>query len=499
MAEIHHKQIAEYLKQAGEGKTGPCFSPVFLIHGEEYLRKTAFKRLLAALIPDAAQNLNYENIDNADEGLAEAVQHANTYALSPGRKVVAVQDAQIFHSGRDIGKVLDLAKRAHDNGDMKKAARHVLNALALMKFTLDEVDRSGDGRKAVMDAGGGMGENTLDAILQYCRAGRMTVPERMDGQRILQEAIEKGFPGNNHLIVTTEIVDKRRALFKLIVKEGTVFDCAVPKGARKADRAAQDAVLVEKMRSVLAKAGKTADREVYQAMVGMTGFDLRTFIGNLEKLIDYVGDRKQIAVSDVGHVLKRTRKDPMYEFTNAVTDRGFDSALFYLNSLLADPDIGHPLQLLGAVINQVRKLLLIKGFMEGERGDLWYARCPYGIFQSRVMPAVQAHDRELQEQLVRWESGLAGGGGTDGKSKQAGGKRKKQPATDLVIAKNPKNAYPVYQMFKKAERFTKEELVSIIGMLDRADRRMKTSGQDGRNLLEQIVFSICRSQHAGEP
>ena len=44
----------------------------------------------------------------------------------------------------------------------------------------------------------------------------------------------------------------------------------------------------------------------------MTGFDLRTFINNLEKLIAYTGERKNITKDDVKSVLERTRIDPIY-------------------------------------------------------------------------------------------------------------------------------------------------------------------------------------------
>ena len=68
----------------------------------------------------------------------------------------------------------------------------------------------------------------------------------------------------------------------------------------------------------------------------MTGFDLRTFSGNLEKLVDYVGARQEITAADVEAVLNRTRQDPIYELTGALADRNPEQALFFLDSLLAD-------------------------------------------------------------------------------------------------------------------------------------------------------------------
>ncbi len=495
MADIHYKQFPAYLKNPDMDEKNRGFSPVFLIYGEEYLCKTVFEALLDALIPDASRDLGYESVDGTNEAIVDAVQRVNTYALIPGKKVVAILDSQIFHSRQDTQKILETAKKCHDDDNMKKAGRYVLNLLALMNVSLDDIDKDGDWLKGVKLTGQSA---WLEDVIRYCREQHLSVPRHADRSGIFEEALEKGFPRNNHLIITTDLVDKRRRLYKLLLEKGIVVDCSVPKGARKADKDAQETVLKERMASVLETAGKTVDRQAYSAMVNMIGFDLRTFVNNVEKLVSYVGDRKTITRADVEKVVKRTKKDPIFEFTNAITDRRLDTALFYMNSLLSDSDMGHPLQLLAAIINQVRKLVVIKGFIQGDNGNAWYAACPYNAFQSKVMPAVQAHDSELLAHAAKWEQTLESVGEIEKVKKGKGGKKKKKPkaGTDLVIAKNPRNAYPIYQMFKKTEHFTMEELLSIVKALSHTDQRLKTSGQEPKSVLEKLVFSICR--HEGQ-
>jgi len=492
MKEIHHKQFPAYLKTTAKDKDRQGFAPVFLIYGEEYLCKTALESLLDALIPGPSRNLNFEPVDSTDDGVVDAVKRVNTYAFVPGRKVVAIQDAQVFHSGKDTEKILAVVKKSCEADNMKKAAVHFLKLLALMNLSLEDIGESDI--KALLKTGTQKSDSRwLEAVIVYCRERKLPMPKSEDSRQVLVEAVEKGFPEGNHLIITTDIVDKRRVLFKALLKEGIVVDCSVPKGARKADKVAQESVLKEKMASILKEAGKTAGQGVYQAMANMTGFDLRTFINNLQKLVSYSGDRKEITRSDVAAVLRRTKRDPIYEFTNAVTDRNIEPALFYMDSLLSDSDTGHPLQLLSAIINQIRKLLVIKGFVENDQEKSWYAACPFNFFQSRVMPAVQTHDRELLNHLKQWQNAISGAGvSAHGKKEKGGGKKKKSRATtDLVIAKNPKNVYPVYQMFRKSEQFTREELISTIEALSLADQRMKTTGQDPRRILEHVIFSIC--------
>jgi len=79
----------------------------------------------------------------------------------------------------------------------------------------------------------------------------------------------------------------------------------VPKGDRRADRSAQDAVLTQQMTAILADSGKKMAAGAYQTLIEMTGFDLRTFSNSIEKLISYTGDSKEITAADV-ETLPRT-------------------------------------------------------------------------------------------------------------------------------------------------------------------------------------------------
>ena len=233
------------------------------------------------------------------------------------------------------------------------------------------------------------------------------------------------------------------------------------------------------------------NQAAYHALYEKTGFDLRTFSSSLDKLVSYTGDRPEITVADVEAVLARTKTDPIYELTNALTDRSPDKALFYLNSILSS-DI-HPLQALAAMINQVRKLLVVKDFVESSAGRDWQAACPYDYFQKEVIPAVVDYDRKLLEQLDSWQTVLSDA--VDSRNSATGAKKKKpKTASDLLIAKNPKNAYPIYQLFKKSERFTKAELLKAVGALYESDQKLKSSSQSAKLVLEKLILDICGNQ-----
>jgi DNA polymerase-3 subunit delta len=71
-------------------------------------------------------------------------------------------------------------------------------------------------------------------------------------------------------------------------------------------------------------------------------------------------------------------------------------------------------------------------------------------------------------------------------------KRKKKPSSDLVLSRNPKSPFPVFQTLKKADNFSLEELTSAVGSLSQTDLRMKSTGQEPRLLLEALLIGLCR-------
>jgi DNA polymerase-3 subunit delta len=270
-------------------------------------------------------------------------------------------------------------------------------------------------------------------------------------------------------------------------------DCSVPKGVRRADQMAQESILVEKMNSILANSGKTMNRMAYLALYEMTGFDLRTFCSNLEKLISWVGDRVEVTINDVESVLQRTKTDPIYELTNSLAERKADSALFFLDSILSSGI--HPLQMLAAMVNQIRKLLLAKDFVESPRGNNWQSACPYDYFQKTILPAIVEYDRELLKLLDDWQTMLS----VEPSSQKTGSlpkgkKTSRKTTTDLLIAKNPRNPYPIYLLFKKSDRFSRDMLINAMEVLAEVDRKLKTSTQSPKLILEKAILNICQSE-----
>jgi len=484
MPEINHKLLKKYLKDL-TGEPAKQFAPVYLIFGEELLVKTAYDALLEMLLPATNRTANYDPMEGTVENIYDVIERVNTFSLLSGPKVVAIRESRIFYTKQDKSRLLENSKKAFDDDDLKKAAKYFLSLMSNLNLSFEDVEKSNRDKALKFDAGLRAGDEWLDEIIGYCKQNQLAIPEPADESVALQNAIEKGFPKNNHLLITTDMVDKRRSLYKAIKSQGVVVDCAVPRGDRRADKMAQEDVLREKMTEILKPSNKEMDKGTYLALVDMTGFDLRTFCSSLEKLINYVGKRNTITVEDVESVLKRTKKDPIYELTNAIADRNTAKSLFFLGSILASEF--HPLQVLSAIVNQIRKLLLAKDFAQSPHAKGWNAGVSYNLFQQSIMPSIVAYDQSLLEILQNREDSISPTEDGD----QGKNKKKRKIKTDLLLARNPKNAYPVYQLLKKSEHFSETELVAAVAYLNEADAQLKISAQNPKLILERLIFKIC--------
>ncbi len=434
--EITHKDLSKLLVEISKGKV----VPVYLFYGDEFLYKSAFKSLLDALVPPQHQGLNYEAIDGASENVYEIIERLNTFPLIPSAKVIAVHSTRIFYSAVSVDDLLHKSKEALEKEDLKESARYLLHMLSVAGMSLDDVK---DGKKLADGA-------WLDQVIAYCVHEKMTVPVHEDDAEVLSDAILTGCPKTNHLVLTTDFVDKRRKLYKTIKKIGVVIDCSVPKGEKAADKRRQQEVLKARVKETLERAGKTMAPGGFEALYEKIGADMRSFSNEVEKLIAFVGDRKEVLPSDVEAVSKRSKQDPIYEMSNAIAERDIRKALFFLDSLLKNNFF--PLQVLAAASNQIRKLILAKDFIRGRYGSGWGKDLSYAAFQKMILP-------ELKKREPDFLTGSA-------------------------------HPFAIYMTLKQSDNYTLEELIGAMEVLLDADIRLKRSGQDAKIVLEHAILRI---------
>jgi DNA polymerase III delta subunit len=297
----------------------------------------------------------------------------------------------------------------------------------------------------------------------------------------LVDFIEKGIPKNHYLILTCASIDKRKKIYKTIANKGFVIDCSVAQGARKIDLDEQKAVLQTIGRKILSKAKKNMDSHAFHALVELTGFNLDLFSQNLEKLIAYSGKASAISISDVTAVVKRDKKDPIFNLTNAFIAKDVKNALFYLNSLLNEGF--HPLQILKSFENLIRRLILVKCFTQTfcRNNNMSLKNINFNSFKQGVLPKIIAHDKQTKKLIEDQDNYLS----------NPDSKKKTNKSNDLFLAPNPNNAYPVFQTIQKSENFSLKELNQALIFLSDLDYRLKSSSFDEKTALENFIINTC--------
>jgi DNA polymerase III subunit delta len=469
--ELFHHQFPDYVQKPGAPVA------VYLIHGEPVLVEQCVEPLIQRLLNGALRQIQCEVLDGAMENIPDALERMNTFGWSAGPRIVWFKEARLFDTGgsQQQQRLIDQIREALESDQPERAARIFANLCSRLGVDASSAAAAKNPEfKPLISA---VGEDAVTQLSSYCSQHGFAAAGADDYLPALEQAIEKGFPPQHYLLISASVkFPKNRKLYKAIHSHGLIVDCNVPLGERKADKAAQETVLRQILDGALKKTGKRMPPALFATMIQLTGFDPATFRDNVEKLIDYTGTRNEITASDVQNVVKRTKNDPLFELTNAVADRNRINALFYLHTLLNSG--WHPLQILAALSNQIRKLLLAKDFTSSDQGRrCWRAGISYPQFQSEVLPALQAFDARLSQQVHQW-----GAHGGEPAARKEG--------ADLALATNPGNAYPIYQTLLKSEKYPLGELVQAMTELNQTDMRLKSTGQDPALQMKRLVMKI---------
>ncbi|RJQ81941.1 MAG: hypothetical protein C4519_08350 [Desulfobacteraceae bacterium] len=477
MPEISHLQLSDYLLQP-EGLTATA---VYLIHGEPMLVEQCAEPLIEKLLNGALREISCEVMEGAAENILDAIERMNTYALSAGLKIVWFKEARLFDSGGNQQRLVDQIREALESDHLERAAKGFLTLCARLGVDTHSARQGPPAGLELLQSA--VGEDGIVRLSTYCHECGWSAAASDDYLQALELAIQKGFPQQHYLVITTAAkVPKNRKFYKIIQARGLIIDCNIPQGERRADKLAQEAVLRRILADCLDKSGKRMGPALFATLSQLTGFDPPTFRDNVEKLIDYAGKRNEITAADVEAVVRRTKSDPLFELTNAVAERNLINALFYLHTLLNSG--WHALQILAALANQIRKLIVAKDFATSVPGRSWRSGMAYPQFQNEVLPAVQAYDAQVDEQMHRWTENASA-------TESKGSPGAKKDGFDLALASNPGNAYPLYQTLLKSENFQLSELVQAMIDLNQTDGLLKSTGQDPAVLMKKLLMAIC--------
>ncbi|MFZ5766590.1 MAG: DNA polymerase III subunit delta [Thermodesulfobacteriota bacterium] len=360
MPTYHRHDINRLLAEIKKGEV----HPVYLLFGERYLCREAAEAIAGQLLPDEKErDLKLMKIDGDGENVGRTISRLLTYSLFAGRQVFRVLDSKIFYSRLVAKNFWEKAKKAADEANPAKAGRYLLKMLQAAGLGVDEplTELSSAQWKKLF------GFERPDDVA-WCAEVAVPVAAGNGGggadDALLLDALEKGWPSDNILLLTAEAVDKRKKVFKKIEERGAVVDLSVDSGTSTAAQKDRDAVIRDLVITTLRDMGKKAGAGVVDVLLDRVGFHPVAAVRETEKLALFVGEQQIVRQEDVLAIIGQTREEAIFQLNDAVAAADLARAVA-LVVRLRDSGI-HPLALVAGLRNLLRRLLFIRALREKE-------------------------------------------------------------------------------------------------------------------------------------
>ena len=425
---------------------------LLLLHGDDYQVHAASKALLDLLVPPERRAFNLEQFDGRVAPWDEIEAALMTPPFLPGTKTVLVENAPYFLSREHKGEVGARVLQLWGEGKKDEAAKLFLDLLIVEGWTQERWERSQDSTSGaeLAELLGGDGrelKEEVEGLLLFCRNSGMELSQRRGGEgHRLMEFLEQGLPPWDVLLITAN-VDRRTRLYKRFEEKGSVLDLSI--GREKSGRMSREA-LAEFVDQRLKEGGKKIEAQARGMILARAGAELWAVHQELEKLFLYVGEEPWIKVKDVEEVFLDQGEAWVFDLTKAIVERDSIEALGRLVRLMSQEN--HPLQLLGVIAGEVRRLLAARQLIDSELRQKWARGMTYPQFQKSV---------------------LQGG--------------------PPLVTRTP---YGDYMAFQKADNFTTAKLLRYLEEVYQADIRLKSTGHPPRMVMERLILEMCRPLRA---
>ena len=431
-----------------------------LIHGEEeYLVQETFQRVLEALLPEKDRKMNLVLMDGDETGVAALCQSLLALPLLPGRKVVAVRNTTLFQSRTTLpALVREMETQVEGKKDFSRVFRPFSAFLRMTGWSLEDL-QDGNWRsippetwkKTAGVEDPASVEKWLPPILEQVKATGRKVATGPAAEGRLEEILERGLPPGHILVLSALSVDRRKKLYQLMAREGAVLAFDKEKG---------EARVREKFRRVAldyaGSRGKRITKDALDVLGEKTGHRLAEAVTVLESLFSLAGERDEVNVEDVASLAADTKAFSVFDLTGALAQRDALQALKALDALLRRGE--PPVMIFAMVAREIRNILHARILLD--RGLVRFTGgVDYRAFQQSLYPGIKS----LGATRGGKEGGLPG-----------------------------QHPYVIFQAFRSALQFSREEAAGFFDRLAGMDLEMKTTGKDPAILLERFLLDVCR-------
>ncbi len=261
----------------------------------------------------------------------------------------------------------------------------------------------------------------------------------------LVEFLQSPLPSELTVLIDGPGVDKRKVLWKNLIKSGAKID--ILSAAKSTDKN-----FAENRRTILnnfAKStGKRLSSEAVNYLTEVIGGDSGILTNELEKLASYTGNAPEITLADCRAIVSRTPEAISWEYTEAIQNGQKNAALNALALLTSQNEQGLELRLIYLLANAYQKSLNSRLAMQ----ELGIRHPSPGAFEN-LSP-------EIREKY----------------------------SDNPLVKMHPFRAYKVCEAAAKLDGAS---LAAKLTLIRDANRALVSGGGDAKIILEQLTLNLC--------
>jgi DNA polymerase III delta subunit len=438
--------------------------PVYLLCGEEsFLIEGTLKQMLDHLLTPETRDFNLSFLEGTDVTTQEILSQADTYPVMSEWRVVVVRDTGLFKTQQRSTPITVL--RNAFKIEVTDPQKSISTMAKLLEVNPQQVaERHFDF------------ENAVDALVSELST-RLTDEERgflerlpqiaqqldlystevgaVDDVELMLEWLEGDLPKNSVLIFTVRgTVNERNRLVRAIESVGRYRSFAPMEAGTSLNR---DPLYI-KVTEKLSEFEKQITPRAFSQLRIRTGGDMHTIAEAINKIINFVGDKRQVDEQDIQNVVTQNTFDSIFDLTDAIGKRSVRQALKSLHDVLASGQ--EPIPVNATIARHFRFALQAKLIAEKRGLRPLRSRMPLQDFVKNIFQPIS---EEIGSLLPK-------------------------SATHSILKQNP---YVAYKIFQTLHAFTTEELAAALEKTLEVDTELKTSQTDAICTLEQLVYELC--------
>ena len=440
--------------------------PVYLLCGEEsFLIEGTLKQMLDHLLTPDVRDFNLSFLEGTDVTIREILSQVDLYPVMSEWRAVVVRDAPFFKTQQrttpitllrnafkievtDAQKCISTMEKILEVNSQQIAERHFdfINAADALVSEL--------GTKLTDEERGFI--ERLPEIAQQLDTYAVEA-SATDDVALLLEWLQGELPKSSVLIFTVRgPVSERNRVVKAIEAVGRYrsFDPVEAGPSLNRDP------LYKKVSEKFAEFDKQITPRAFSQLRTRTGGDMHTIAEAINKIISFVGDKRQVDEQDVQNVVTQNTFDNIFDLTDAIGKRSIEQALKSLYEVLTSGQ--EPILVNATITRQFRFALQAKLIAEKKGLRPLRSRMPFSEFTKNIFQPLAEEIKSLLPQST----------------------------THNILKQNP---YVAYKVFQTLHAFTAEELITAIEKTLIVDTQLKTSDSDETGILEQLVCELCTS------